>query len=209
MKNMFTILTEFEGLKTERQRIMRLKKLALVFELWTLEWRELFNKEELTYFEKEKYVSYYVGCSTFYYPIIGSMLPITPIFTKYGIDENDYKVALERVSHYFKSFKKQQDMREEVDYVMKYFFNVCTITFNMMETDKSVKIMKEILGDDYDPEGDYTDEMKKLYVYPAYKKSDKYFYDFKKQSLNKLKNAVQAMRYDSFSFASLTDIGDL
>lgn len=206
---MFTILTEFEGLKTERQRIMRLKKLALIFELWTLEWRELFNKEELTYFEKEKYVSYYVGCSTFYYPIIGSMLPITPEFTKYGIDENDYKVALERVSGYFKSFKKQQDIREEVDYVMKYFFNVCTITFNMMETDKSVKIMKEILGDDYDPEGDYTDEMKKLYVYPAYKKSDNYFYDLKKQSLNKLKNAVQAMRYDSFSFASLTDIGNL
>ena len=206
---MFTILTEFEGLKTERQRIMRLKKLALVFELWTLEWRELFNKEELTYFEKEKYVMYYVGSSTFYYPIIGSMLPITPEFTKYGIDKNDYKVALEKVSGYFKSFKKQQDMREEVDYVMKYFFNVCTITFNMMETDKSVKIMKEILGEDYDPDGDYTDEMKKLYVYPAYKKSDSYFYDLKKQSLNKLKNAVQAMRYDSFSFASLTDIGDL
>ena len=206
---MFTILTEFESLKTERQRIMRLKKLALVFELWTLEWRELFNKEELTYFEKEKYVMYYVGSSTFYYPIIGSMLPITPEFTKYGIDKNDYKVALEKVSGYFKSFKKQQDMREEVDYVMKYFFNVCTITFNMMETDKSVKIMKEILGEDYDPDGDYTDEMKKLYVYPAYKKSDSYFYDLKKQSLNKLKNAVQAMRYDSFSLASLTDIGDL
>lgn len=208
MKNMFTILTEFESLKTERQRIMRLKKLSLVFELWTLEWRALFNKEELTYIEKEKYVVYYVGSSTFYYPIIGDMLPITPTFTKYGIDKNDYKVALERVSNYFKSFNKP-DMREEIEYVMKYFFNVCTIAFNMMETDKSVKIMKEILGDDYDPEGDYTDEMKKLYVYPAYRKSDKYFYDYKKYSLNKLKNAVQAMRYDSFSFASLTDIGNL
>lgn len=151
---------------------------------------------------------YYVGSSTFYYPIIGDMLPITPTFTKYGIDKNDYKVALERVSDYFKSFNKP-DMREEIEYVMKYFFNVCTIAFNMMETDKSVKIMKEILGDDYDPEGDYTDDMKKLYVYPAYRKSDKYFYDFKKYSLNKLKNAVQAMRYDSFSFASLTDIGNL
>ena len=168
-------------------KVFMLEHLVLGFELWVLDWKILAHKKRLTKKAKEEYFRYSVGCATFQFPIdkiIGHSIDVSE---EYGISEKNLDDAMSYIEDHFPEYFNKERLRE----TMRRFFNVSAIASSMVNSERSIKINEEILGDEYDPWEGYTGEMEEKYIYPAFEKAEEYLSEIRKKSATQLKNRIR------------------
>ena len=177
-------------------KLFLLEHLVLGYELWVLDWKILDHKKELTKQDKEEYFTHSVGCATFQYPIDEMIEHPIDVSEKDGISEKNLDNAMACIEEYFPSYVNKKRLRD----TMRRFFNVNAIASSMINSERSIKINTEILGDEYDPHEEYTEEMYEKYVYPAFDKAEDYLEGISKKSSAQLKNRIRMKRTQLRSF---------
>lgn len=188
---------EMEG-STGLTKVFMLEHLVLGYELWVLDWKILDHKKRLTKKDKEDYFVYSVGCATFQYPIDEMIEHPVAVSEKDGISEKSLNnaIAMMHIEEYFPDYVDKKRLRD----TMRSFFNVNAVASSMINSERSIKISSEILGDEYDPQEDYTEEMEEKYVYPAFEKVEDYLEEIRKMSVTQLKHKIQMKRAQVRSF---------
>lgn len=186
---------EMEGL-AGLSKVFMLEHLVLGYELWVLDWKILNHKKRLTKKDKEEYFVYSVGCATFQYPIYEMIEHPVDVSEKDGISEKALDNAMEYIEEYFPNYVNKKRLRD----TMRSFFNVNAVASSMINSERSIKISSEILGDEYDPQEDYTEEMEEKYVFPAFEKVEDYLEEIRKMSVTQLKHKIQMKRTQVRSF---------
>ena len=137
-----------------------------------------------------------MGCATFQFPIdkiIGHSIDVSE---EYGISEKNLDDAMSYIEDHFPEYFNKERLRE----TMRRFFNVSAIASSMVNSERSIKINEEILGDEYDPWEGYTGEMEEKYIYPAFDKAEEYLSEIRKKSAAQLKNRIRMKRTRVMSF---------
>ena len=177
-------------------KVFVLEHLVLGYELWVLDWKILDHKKELTKRDKEEYFTHSVGCATFQYPIDEMIEHPVDVSEKEGISEKSLDNAMACIEEYFPNYVNKKRLRD----TMRRFFNVNAIASSMINSERSIKINTEILGDEYDPQEEYTEEMYEKYVYPAFEKAEEYLEGISKMSAAQLNRKIQMKRARVMSF---------
>ena len=136
-------------------KLFLLEHLVLGYELWVLDWKILDHKKELTKQDKEEYFTHSAGCATFQYPIDEMIEHPVDVSEKDGISEKSLDNAMVYIEAYFPNCVNKKRLRD----TMRRFFNVNAIASSMINSERSIKINTEILGNEYDPQEEYTEEM--------------------------------------------------
>lgn len=177
-------------------KVFVLEHLVLGYELWVLDWKILDHKKELTKQDKEEYFTHSVGCATFQYPIDEMIEHPVDVSEKDGISEKNLDDAMACIEEYFPNYVNKKRLRD----TMRRFFNVNAIASSMINSERSIKINTEILGNEYDPQEEYTEEMYEKYVFPAFEKAEEYLESISKKSVTQLKRKIQMKRAQVMSF---------
>lgn len=177
-------------------KVFVLEHLVLGYELWVLDWKILDHKKELTKQDKEEYFTHSVGCATFQYPIDEMIEDPIDVSEKDGISEKTLDNVMVYIEEYFPNYVNKKRLRD----TMRRFFNVNAIASSMINSERSIKINTEILGNEYDPQEEYTEEMEEKYVYPAFEKAEDFLKDISKMSVVQLKRKIQMKRAQVMSF---------
>lgn len=177
-------------------KVFVLEHLVLGYELWVLDWKILDHKKELTKQDKEEYFTHSVGCATFQYPIDEMIEDPVDVSEKDGISEKTLDNVMVYIEEYFPNYVNKKRLRD----TMRRFFNVNAIASSMINSERSIKINTEILGNEYDPQEEYTEEMEEKYVYPAFEKAEDFLKDISKMSVVQLKRKIQMKRAQVMSF---------
>lgn len=177
-------------------KVFMLEHLVLGYELWVLDWKILDHKKELTKKDKEDHFVYSVGCATFQYPIDEMIEHPVDVSEKDGISEKNLDDAMSYIEKYFPNCVNKKRLRD----TMRRFFNVNAIASSMINSERSIKINTEILGNVYDPQEEYTEEMYEKYVFPAFEKAEEYLEGIRKKSAAQLKNRIRMKRTQVMSF---------
>lgn len=177
-------------------KVFMLEHLVLGFELWVLDWKILAHKKRLAKKAKEEYFTYSVGCATFQCPIDDMIGHSIDVSEEDGISEKNLDDAMSYIEDHFPEYTNKERLRE----TMRRFFNVSAIASNMVNSERSMKINEEILGDEYDPWEGYTEEMEEKYIYPAFEKAEEYLNEIRKKSAAQLKNRIRMKRTQVMSF---------
>lgn len=177
-------------------KVFMLEHLVLGFELWVLDWKILDHRKELTKQDKEEYFTHSVGCATFQYPIDEMIGHLVDVSEKDGISEKNLDDAMPYIEEYFPNCVNKKRLRD----TMRRFFNVNAIASSMINSERSIKINTEILGNEYDPQEEYTEEMYEKYVFPAFEKTEEYLEGIRKKSAAQLKNRIRMKRTQVTSF---------
>ena len=185
----------FEG-STGVTKLFLLEHLVLGYELWVLDWKILDHKKELTKQDKEEYFTHSVGCATFQYPIDEMIEHPVDVSEKDGISEKNLDDAMACIEEYFPNYVNKKRLRD----TMRRFFNVNAIASSMINSERSIKINTEILGNEYDPQEEYTEEMYEKYIFPAFEKAEEYLEGISKMSVIQLNRKIQMKRAQVMSF---------
>ena len=185
----------FEG-STGVTKLFLLEHLVLGYELWVLDWKIFDHKKELSKQDKEEYFTHSVGCATFQYPIDEMIEDPVDVSEKDGISEKNLDDAMAYIEEYFPNYVNKKRLRD----TMRRFFNVNAIASSMINSERSIKINTEILGNEYDPQEEYTEEMEEKYVYPAFEKAEDFLEEIHKKSVVQLKRRIQMKRAQVMSF---------
>lgn len=177
-------------------KVFMLEHLVLGYELWVLDWKILDHKKRLTKKDKKDHFVYSVGCATFGLPIDEMIGHSIDISEKDGISEKALDDAMMYIEDHFPNYVNKKRLRD----TMRRFFNVNAIAISMVNSERSVKINEEILGDEYDPWEGYTEEMEEKYVFPAFEKAEDYLKEIRKMSVTQLKHKIQMKRAQVMSF---------
>jgi len=177
-------------------KVLMLERLVLGYELWVLDWKILDHKKRLTKKDKEDYFVYSVGCATFQYPIDEMIEYPVDVSAKDGISEKSLDNAMMYIEDHFPNYVNKKRLRD----TMRRFFNVNAIAISMVNSERSVKINEEILGDEYDPQEGYTEEMEEKYVFPAFEKVEDYLEEIRKMNVIQLNRKIQRKRAQVRSF---------
>ena len=177
-------------------KLFLLEHLVLGYELWVLDWKILDHKKELTKQDKEEYFTHSVGCATFQYPIDEMIEHPVDVSEKDGISEKNLDNAMTYIVEYFPNCVNKKRLRD----TMRRFFNVNAIASSMINSERSIKINTEILGNEYDPQEEYTEEMEEKYIYPAFEKAEDFLEEIHKKSVVQLKRKIQMKRAQVMSF---------
>ena len=177
-------------------KLFLLEHLVLGYELWVLDWKILDHKKELTKQDKEEYFTHSVGCATFQYPIDEMIEHPVDVSEKDGISEKNLDDVMAYIEEYFPNWVNKKRLRD----TMRRFFNVNAIASSMINSERSIKINTEILGNEYDPQEEYTEEMEEKYVYPAFEKAEDFLEEIHKKSVVQLKRKIQMKRAQVMSF---------
>lgn len=177
-------------------KVFVLEHLVLGYELWVLDWKILDHKKELTKQDKEEYFTHSAGCAAFQYPIDEMIEHPVDVSEKDGISEKSLDNAMMYIEEYFPNYVNKKRLRD----TMRRFFNVNAIASSMINSDRSIKINTEILGNEYDPQEEYTEEMYAKYVFTAFEKAEKYLEGIRKKSAAQLKNRIRMKRTQVTSF---------
>ena len=177
-------------------KVFVLEHLVLGYELWVLDWKILDHKKELTKQDKEEYFTHSVGCATFQYPIDEMIEDPIDVSEKDGISENNLDNVMMNIEEYFPNYVNKKRLRD----TMRRFFNVNAIASSMINSERSIKINTEILGNEYDPQEEYTEEMEEKYIYPAFEKAEDFLEEIHKKSVVQLKRKIQMKRAQVMSF---------
>ena len=177
-------------------KVFMLEHLVLGFELWVLDWKILAHNKRLTKKAKEEYFTYSVGCATFQCPIDDMIGHSIDVSEETGISEKNLDDAMMYIEDHFPEYVNKERLRE----TMRRFFNVSAIASSMVNSERSMKINEEILGDEYDPWEGYTEEMEEKYIYPAFEKAEEYLSEIRKKSAAQLKNRIRMKRTQVTSF---------
>ena len=177
-------------------KVFVLEHLVLGYELWVLDWKILDHKKELTKQDKEDYFTHSAGGATFQYPIDEMIEDPVDVSEKDGISEKSLDNAMMYIEEYFPNYVNKKRLRD----TMRRFFNVNAIASSMINSERSIKINTEILGNEYDPQEEYTEEMEEKYVYPAFEKAEEYLEGISKMSVTQLKRKIQMKRARVMSF---------
>ena len=117
-----------------------------------------------------------------------------------GISENNLDKVMADIEEYFPNYVNKKRLRD----TMRRFFNVNAIASSMINSERSIKINTEILGDEYDPQEEYTEEMEEKYVYPAFEKAEDFLEEIHKKSVTQLKRKIQMKRAQVMSFECIS-----
>ena len=177
-------------------KVFVLEHLVLGYELWVLDWKILDHKKELTKQDKEEYFTHSVGCATFQYPINEMIEDPVDVSEKDGISEKTLDNVMMNIEEYFPNYVNKKRLRD----TMRRFFNVNAIASSMINSERSIKINTEILGNEYDPQEEYTEEMEEKYIYPAFEKAEDFLEEIHKKSVVQLKRKIQMKRAQVMSF---------
>ena len=177
-------------------KVFVLEHLVLGYELWVLDWKILDHKQELTEQDKEEYFTHSVGCATFQYPIDEMIEDPIDVSEKDGISEKTLDNVMMNIEEYFPNYVNKKRLRD----TMRRFFNVNAIASSMINSERSIKINTEILGNEYDPQEEYTEEMEEKYIYPAFEKAEDFLEEIHKKSVVQLKRKIQMKRAQVMSF---------
>lgn len=177
-------------------KVFVLEHLVLGYELWVLDWKILDHKKELTKQDKEEYFTHSAGCAAFQYPIDEMIEHPVDVSEKDGISEKSLDNAMMYIEEYFPNYVNKKRLRD----TMRRFFNVNAIASSMINSDRSIKINTEILGNEYDPQEEYTEEMYAKYVFTAFEKAEKYLEGISKMSVIQLNRKIQMKRAQVMSF---------
>ena len=177
-------------------KLFLLEHLVLGYELWVLDWKILDHKKELTKQDKEEYFTHSVGCATFQYPIDEMLEHPVDVSEKDGISEKNLDDVMAYIEGYFPNWVNKKRLRD----TMRRFFNVNAIASSMINSERSIKINTEILGNEYDPQEEYTEEMEEKYIYPAFEKAEDFLEEIHKKSVVQLKRKIQMKRAQVMSF---------
>ena len=177
-------------------KLFLLEHLVLGYELWVLDWKILDHKKELTKQDKEEYFTHSVGCATFQYPIDEMIEDPIDVSEKDGISEKTLDNVMMNIEEYFPNYVNKKRLRD----TMRRFFNVNAIASSMINSERSIKINTEILGNEYDPQEEYTEEMEEKYIYPAFEKAEDFLEEIHKKSVVQLKRKIQMKRAQVMSF---------
>lgn len=177
-------------------KVFMLEHLVLGYELWVLDWKILDHKKRLTKQDKEEYFVYSVGCATFQYPIDEMIEHPVDVSEKDGISEKILDDVMTHIEEYFPNYVNKKRLRD----MMRTFFNVNAVASSMINSERSIKIDTEILGDEYDPQEGYTEEMEEKYVYPVFEEVEDYLEEIRKLSVTQLKRKIQMKRAQVLSF---------
>ena len=177
-------------------KLFLLEHLVLGYELWVLDWKILDHKKELTKQDKEEYFTHSAGCATFQYPIDEMIEHPVDVSEKDGISEKSLDDAMEYIEEHFPNYVNKKRLRD----TMRSFFNVNAVASSMINSERSIKISSEILGDEYNPQEGYTEEMEEKYVYPAFEKVEDYLEEIRKMSVAQLNCKIQMKRARVRSF---------
>ena len=177
-------------------KLFLLEHLVLGYELWVLDWKILDHKKELTKQDKEEYFTHSVGCAAFQYPIDEMIEHPIDVSEKDGISEKNLDDVMAYIEEYFPNWVNKKRLRD----TMRRFFNVNAIASSMINSERSIKINTEILGNEYDPQEEYTEEMEEKYVYPAFEKAEDFLEEIHKKSVVQLKRRIQMKRAQVMSF---------
>lgn len=177
-------------------KLFLLEHLVLGYELWVLDWKILDHKKELTKQDKEEYFTHSAGCATFQYPIDEMIEDPVNVSEKDGISEKSLDNVMVYIEECFPNYVNKKRLRD----TMRRFFNVNAIASSMINSERSIKINTEILGNEYDPQEEYTEEMEEKYVYPAFEKAEDFLEEIHKKSVVQLKRRIQMKRAQVMSF---------
>ena len=177
-------------------KVFVLEHLVLGYELWVLDWKILDHKKELAQQDKEEYFTHSVGCATFQYPINEMIEDPVNVSEKDGISEKSLDNVMVYIEECFPNYVNKKRLRD----TMRRFFNVNAIASSMINSERSIKINTEILGNEYDPQEEYTEEMEEKYVYPAFEKAEDFLEEIHKKSVVQLKRRIQMKRAQVMSF---------
>ena len=177
-------------------KVFVLEHLVLGYELWVLDWKILDHKQELTKQDKEEYFTHSVGCATFQYPIDEMIEDPIDVSEKDGISENNLDNVMMNIEEYFPNYVNKKRLRD----TMRRFFNVNAIASSMINSERSIKINTEILGNEYDPQEEYTEEMYEKYIFPAFEKAEEYLEGIRKKSAAQLRSRIRMKRTQVKSF---------
>ena len=177
-------------------KVFVLEHLVLGYELWVLDWKILDHKQELTEQDKEEYFTHSVGCATFQYPIDEMIEDPIDVSEKDGISENNLDNVMMNIEEYFPNYVNKKRLRD----TMRRFFNVNAIASSMINSERSIKINTEILGNEYDPQEEYTEEMYEKYIFPAFEKAEEYLEGIRKKSAAQLRSRIRMKRTQVKSF---------
>ena len=177
-------------------KLFLLEHLVLGYELWVLDWKILDHKKELTKQDKEEYFTHSAGCATFQYPIDEMIEHPVDVSEKDGISEKSLDNAMVYIKAYFPNCVNKKRLRD----TMRRFFNVNAIASSMINSERSIKINTEILGNEYDPQEEYTEEMYEKYIFPAFEKAEEYLEGIRKKSAAQLRSRIRMKRTQVKSF---------
>ena len=177
-------------------KLFLLEHLVLGYELWVLDWKILDHKKELTKQDKEEYFTHSVGCATFQYPIDEMIEHPVDVSEKDGISEKNLDDVMAYIEEYFPNWVNKKRLRD----TMRRFFNVNAIASSMINSERSIKINTEILGNEYDPQEEYTEEMYEKYIFPAFEKAEEYLEGIRKKSAAQLRSRIRMKRTQVKSF---------
>ena len=177
-------------------KVFVLEHLVLGYELWVLDWKILDHKQELTEQDKEEYFTHSVGCATFQYPIDEMIEDPIDVSEKDGISENNLDNVMMNIEEYFPNYVNKKRLRD----TMRRFFNVNAIASSMINSERSIKINTEILGNEYDPQEEYTEEMYEKYISPTFEKAEEYLEGIRKKSAAQLRSRIRMKRTQLKSF---------
>ena len=177
-------------------KLFLLEHLVLGYELWVLDWKILDHKKELTKQDKEEYFTHSVGCATFQYPIDEMLEHPVDVSEKDGISEKNLDDVMAYIEGYFPNWVNKKRLRD----TMRRFFNVNAIASSMINSERSIKINTEILGNEYDPQEEYTEEMYEKYVFPTFEKAEEYLEGIRKKSAAQLRSRIRMKRTQVKSF---------
>lgn len=177
-------------------KVLMLERLVLGYELWVLDWKILDHKKRLTKKDKEDYFVYSVGCATFGLPIDEMIGHSIDVSEKDGISEKSLDDAMMYIEDHFPNYVNKKRLRD----TMRRFFNVNAIAISMVNSERSAKINEEILGDEYDPQEGYTEEMEEKYVFPAFEKVEDYLKEIRKMNIAQLNLKIRMKRAQVRSF---------
>ena len=177
-------------------KLFLLEHLVLGYELWVLDWKILDHKKELTKQDKEEYFTHSVGCATFQYPIDEMIEHPVDVSEKDGISEKNLDDVMAYIEEYFPNWVNKKRLRD----TMRRFFNMNAIASSMINSERSIKINTEILGNEYDPQEEYTEEMYEKYIFPAFEKAEEYLEGISKKSAAQLRSRIRMKRTQVKSF---------
>ena len=177
-------------------KLFLLEHLVLGYELWVLDWKILDHKKELTKQDKEEYFTHSVGCATFQYPIDEMIEHPVDVSEKDGISEKNLDDVMAYIEEYFPNWVNKKRLRD----TMRRFFNVNAIASSMINSERSIKINTEILGNEYDPQEEYTEEMYEKYISPTFEKAEEYLEGIRKKSAAQLRSRIRMKRTQLKSF---------
>ena len=177
-------------------KLFLLEHLVLGYELWVLDWKILDHKKELTKQDKEEYFTHSAGCATFQYPIDEMIEYPIDVSEKDGISEKNLDDVMAYIEEYFPNWVNKKRLRD----TMRRFFNMNAIASSMINSERSIKINTEILGDEYDPQEEYTEEMYEKYIFPAFEKAEEYLEGIRKKSAAQLRSRIRMKRTQVKSF---------